>query len=123
MLSSIWQWIIAASGVATAGVGLAAFLAPRMFLRFGFGLERPQSSTTFFVRHWGILTFVVGALLVYSVDAPVLRTPVLIAAAVEKFAFGLVIFLGSVTRTNVMKAAAIGDGLFAIVYISYIAQH
>ena len=77
----------------------------------------------FLVRHWGVLIFVVGALIVYSAGAPAVRTPILMAAAVEKFAIGLLIFLGSVRRTNLMTAAAIGDGLFAILYVAYLAEH
>ncbi len=122
MLTSTFEWIIAASGVATAGAGLAAVLAPHPFLRFGFGVESPQSSLVFFVRHWGVLIFVVGALIVYSAGAPAVRTPILMAAAVEKFAIGLLIFFGSVRRTNVMTALAIGDGLFAILYVAYLAE-
>ena len=123
MLTSTFGWIIAASGVATAGAGLAAVLAPHLFLRFGFGVQSPQSSMVFFVRHWGVLIFVVGALLVYSAGAPAVRRPVLVAAAVEKFAVGLLIFLGTVKRTSVMTAAAIGDGLFAVLYVAYLAAH
>ena len=123
MLTSNFGWIIAASGVVTAVAGLTAVLAARPFLRFGFGVESPQSSMVFFVRHWGVLIFVVGALLVYSAGVPAVRTPVLIAAAVEKFAVGLLIFLGPMRRTSVMTAAVIGDGLFAVLYVAYLAEH
>jgi hypothetical protein len=123
MLTSTYGWIIAASGVVTAGAGLTAFLAPHPFLRFGFGVESFQGSMVFFVRHWGVLISVVGALIVYSAGAPAVRTPVLMAAAVEKVAVGLLIFLGSVRRTSVMTAAVIGDGLFAILYLAYLAEH
>ena len=37
---------------------------------------------------------VVGALIVYSAEAPAVRGPVLVAAIVEKFAVGLLIFFG-----------------------------
>jgi hypothetical protein len=122
MLTSTFGWIIAASGVVTAVAGLAAVLAPHLFLRSGFGVESPQSSIVFFVRHWGILIFVVGALLVYSAGVPAVRTPVLTAAAVENCS-GLLMFLGSMRRTSVMTAAVIGDGLFAVLYVAYLAEH
>jgi len=64
-----------------------------------------------------------GALLVYSAGAPANRTPILVAAAVEKLALGLMIFVGPVRRTNIMTVLAIGDGLFAILYVAYLAQH
>jgi hypothetical protein len=77
----------------------------------------------FFVRQGGVLIFGVGALLVYCAGLPAVRTRVLIAAAVEKFAVGLLIFLGSVRRTSVMAAAVIGDGLFAVPYVAYLAAY
>ena len=123
MLALAFGWIVRASGVVTAGAGLAALLAPRPFLRFGFGVESSQSSMTLFVRHWGALLSVMGALIVYSMGAPTVRTPILVAAAVEKSAFALLIFLGPMRRTNVMTAAAIGDGLFGILYVAYLAEH
>jgi hypothetical protein len=60
---------------------------------------------------------------VYSIGAPAIRTPVLIAAAVEKFAMGFLVFLGSMRRTRVTTAGVIGDDLFAILYVAYIAEH
>ncbi len=123
MLTSSFGLIIAASGVITAAGGLAALLAPHLFLRFGLGVESPQSSMVFLARHWGVLIAVVGALIVYCVGAPAIRTPVLVAAAVEKFAVGLLIFLGSVRRTKLITAAVIADGLFAILYVTYLAEH
>jgi hypothetical protein len=65
-------------------------------------------------RHWGVLIAVVGALIVYSAGDAAVRTPVLIAAAVEKIALGLLLFRGSVKPTSIIKAAAVGDCLLAI---------
>lgn len=123
MLTSPFGLIIAASGVITAGAGLTALRAPQLFLRLGFGVESAHSSMVFFVRHWGVLISVVGALIVYSAGAPAVRTPVLMGAAVEKIAIGLLVFLGSMKRTSVMTVGVLGDGLFAILYIAYLAEH
>ena len=71
----------------------------------------------FFVRHWGVLVFVVGCLIIYSAYAPAIRAPVLIAAAVEKFALGLLVFFGPVKRTSGMTTSAVVDGVFAILYV------
>jgi hypothetical protein len=119
MLTSSIGWILVASGVITAGGGLAAILSPQLFLRLGFGDESPASSAVFFVRHWGVLIFVVAGLIVYSASAPSTRTPVLVAAAVEKFAMGLAVFFGPVKRTTAMTAVAIVDGIFAILYVAF----
>ena len=68
----------------------------------------------FFVQHWGVLVFVVGCLIIYSAYAPAIRVPVLIAAAVEKFALGLLVFFGPVRRTSGMTTSAVVDAVFAI---------
>ena len=121
MLASSIGWILIASGLITAGGGLAALLFPHLFLRLGFGVESPISSLVFLVRHWGVLILVVAALILYSAYAPTVRAPVLAAAAIEKFAIGLLIFFGPMKRTIAMTAMAIGDGAFAILYVAYLA--
>jgi len=121
MLAPSIGWILVVSGVITAGAGPAALLFPHLFLRLGFGVESPISSLVFFVRHWGVLIFVVGALIVYSAYAPTTRAPVLVAAAIEKFAIGLLTFFGPMKPTSAMTAIAIGDGAFAIIYVAYLA--
>jgi hypothetical protein len=121
MLTSSIEWILVASGVITAGGGLAALLFPQLFLRLGFGVESPASAAVFFVRHWGVLIFAVAALIVYSAYAPATRVPVLAAAAIDKFAMGLLVFFGPVKRTNAMTAIALVDGIFAMLYVVYLA--
>ena len=114
-------WILVASGAITAGGGLAALFFPRVFLRIGFGVESPESSSVFFVRHWGVLVFAFGALIVDSAYAPAIRAAVLAAAVVEKLAVGLLIFFGPMKRTSAMTAIAIVDGVFAALYVAYLA--
>src|SRR5262252_9719105 len=121
MLASSIEWILVASGIVTAVAGLAALLFPHLFLRSAFGVESPASSLVFFVRHWGVLIFVVAALIVYSAYVPAVRAPVLAAAAIEKFAIGLLTFFGPIKRTRGMTTLAIGDGVFAILYVGYLA--
>ena len=120
MLASSIGWILVASGVITAAAGLAALLFPRLFLWLAFGVDCPPGSQ-FFVQHWGVLIFVVGALIVYSAYVPAVRTPVLAAAAIEKFSIGFLTFFGPIKRTRGMTTLAIGDGVFAILYVGYLA--
>jgi hypothetical protein len=120
MLTSSIGWILVTSGIITAVAGLAALLFPHLFLRLGFGVES-TNAFVFFVQHWGVLIFAVGALIVYSAYAPTVRAPVLVAAAIEKFAIGLLTFFGRMKRTTPMTAIAIGDGAFAILYVAYLA--
>ena len=98
MLARHIVWILAVSGAITAGGGLAAFLTPHLFLRLGFGVDRPESASLFSVR-----------------------TPVLVAGATEKFAIGIFAFFGPLKRTSGMTAIAIVDGIFAVLYVVYLA--
>ena len=120
MLATYIVWILLVSGVITAGGGLAAFLAPHMFLRLGFEVERAESALLFFVRHWGVLILAVAALIVYCAYVPSARTPVLVVGATEKFAMGIFAFFGPLKRTSGMTAIAIADGIFAVLYVVYL---
>jgi hypothetical protein len=121
MLASSIGWILVVSGVITAGGGFAAFLLPHQFLRLGFEVESSTDSFVFFVRHWGVLIVAVAALIVYGAYTPTIRGPVLVAAAIEKFAVVLLIFFGPMKRTRAMTAIAIMDGAFATIYVAYLA--
>jgi hypothetical protein len=120
MLTSSIGWILVISGLITAGGGLAALLVPHLFLRLGFAVESPASVTLFFVRHWGVLILAVAGLIVFCAYAPTVRVPVLIAAAMEKFAMGFFTFFGPMNRTSGMTAIAIVDGVFALLYVAYL---
>ncbi len=117
MVVSPVDLLLVASGAVTAAGGLAAAVVPRPFLRLTFGVESIDGATMFFVRHWGVLIFVVGALIVTSAYAPAARVPVLIAGATEKFLIVPLVFFGPLKRTSGMTVAAIADGLFAISYV------
>ena len=119
MLVSSIGWILVASGIITAVTGLAALLFPLLFLRIVFGVES-TNPLVFLVQHWGVLIFAVGALIVYSAYVPTVRAPVLVAAAIEKFAIGLLTFFGPVKRTTAMTVIAVGDSTFAILYVAYL---
>lgn len=118
--TSIW-WILVVSGAVTGGAGVAALLFPQALLRLAFGVSDCDAPTKFFVRHWGVLIAVVGALVFYAALAPVVRAPVLVAAAGEKIAIVLVIFFGPLKRTTAMTAIAATDGLFAVLYVAYLS--
>ena len=121
MLASSIGWILVASGDITAAGGLPALLFPQPFLQLAFRVKNSDGLTAFLVRHWGVLIFVIGALIVHSAYAPTARTSILTAAAIEKFAVVVLIFFGPVRRTMAMTAIAITDGVFAILYAAYLA--
>ena len=64
----------------------------------------------------------VGCLITYSAYDATIRVPVLTAAIAEKFAIGLLVFLGPVKRTKGMTVTANVDGIFAILYVMYPAD-
>ena len=121
MLASSIGWILIVSGVITIGGGLAALFSPALFLRFGFGVENPTGPALFFACHWGVLIIAFGTLIVYSANAPAIRAPILMAAAIEKFALGIFVFFGPVKRTGAMTAIATLDSIFALLYVAYLA--
>jgi len=120
-LASSIGWILVGSGTITAAAGLGALLFPNLFLRLVVEVESSISPLVFFIQHWGVLIFVVGALITYSAYAPTVRAPVLAAAAIEKIAIGLLTFLGPIKRTRALTAMAVGDSAFAILYVAYLA--
>ncbi len=120
-MASAIGWILVVSGAVTAAAGLAGALAPRRLLEFVFGVNDAGGALLFFVRHWGVLIFTVGALVFYSAYAPPIRMAVLAGAAVEKFAIVALVFFGPLKRTPLMTAVAALDGLFAVIYVAYLA--
>ena len=119
-MASAIGWILVVSGAFTAAAGLAGLLAPKGLLGLVFGVRDPGAALVFFVRHWGVLIFVVGALVLYSAYAPPIRAAVLSAAALEKFAIVALVFFGPLKRTRLMTAVAATDGLFAVLYVAYL---
>jgi hypothetical protein len=119
MLASSIGWILVASGIITAAGGFFALLFPRQLLRLAFGVEL-EASATFFVLHWALLIFLMGAMIVYSTYYPATRFAILLAAAIEKLAIVGLVFFGPIKRTAPMTAVAAGDGLFAVLYLAYL---
>jgi hypothetical protein len=109
-------WILVVSGVLTALAGAGAGVFPKSLLRLAFGVDNADGALVFFVMHWGVLIFVVGALLSVAANEPELRVPILLAGAIEKFAIlGLVLF-GPLKRTTAMTLIAAFDGSLAVIY-------
>jgi hypothetical protein len=74
-------------------------------------------------RHWGLLVFLIGALLVYAAFHPAIRDPAIVLAAIEKIALGVGV-LGTVLRRHPVAAViAAGDSIIALVYLLYLAGY
>jgi hypothetical protein len=120
VLASSIGWILIVSGIVTAVGGLAGLLFPRAVLQLGFGVQS-DGAIVFFVRHWGLLIALVGAMTVYGASYPAVRPAVLTAAVIEKFAIVALVFFGPIKRTLPMTVIAATDGLFAVLYVTYLA--
>ena len=118
MIAENIQLILIVFGVATLGA-IVQFFAPRPMLKLMYGMETYEPTTLFLARHWGLLIFLVGALLVFSAYDSRMRDPVLVVASLEKIVFAAFIFFAPVKRTSVATVAAIGDSSFVVLYLLY----
>jgi len=120
MISAHIELILIVTGALTA-MALLQFIAPALVLRTIFG-EAPTNDLGLAVaRHWGLLIFLVGALLIYGAFHPSVRSPAMIVAVIEKAAVGLGVFGTSLRTHRAAAAIAAGDSLIALIYVLYLA--
>lgn len=87
------------------------------------GLSIGSGGGILFVRHWGLMAFCFGALLVYAAVYPHMRRGVVIAAAVEKL--GLVVMLAIVWNEPLfagMRPVLVVDALCVWLYGIYLVS-
>ena len=120
MIGAHIELILIVTGALTA-IALVQSIAPAQVLRMIYG-EAPADEVSLAVaRHWGLLTFLVGALLIYAAFHASVRGPAMVVAVIEKAALGLGVF-GTSLRTHPAAAAiAAGDSFIALVYVLYLA--
>ena len=118
MIAEHIDTILLVTGAVTclAGVG---FLFPRMLLRILLSVEQPSASVLLIFRHWSLLIFLIGGLLVYAADSPAVRPAVLVVAIVEKFAIGVLVAV-SPARSMRLALVAGGDAIMASIYLLYL---
>ncbi len=111
--------ILYVSGTVTMLAGLQ-FIAPTLFLQAS-GMQVADVTGLFFARHWGLMAFVVGALIIYAVKQTHARRAILLAAAVEKL--GLVVMLAinwAEPALQGLHIAALFDGACVVLYLIYL---
>jgi hypothetical protein len=122
MLGTHIEVILIVTGALTAAA-LVQFLAPGPTLRMIVG-EAPRDLPSLAVaRHWGLLVFLVGALLIYAAFHAPVRGPAVVLAAIEKIALGLGVLLTPLRRRPLAEAIAVGDSVIALVYVLYLAGY
>jgi hypothetical protein len=116
MLETQIELILLLTGLATSGA-LVMFLAPTMTMKMLFGKASSDSISILIARHWGLLIFLVGALLIYAAYSSEIRVPALIIAIVEKAAFALSVLFSPLRRYRTVFIVALADASMAIVYL------
>jgi hypothetical protein len=119
MLAAHIELILLITGLATAGA-LVLFLAPDTMMKLLFGQAPADALSRLIARHWGLLVFLVGALLVYAAYHADVRAPTLIVAIVEKVAFALGVFLSPFRRRPTVLVMGLADAGMAAVYLAYL---
>src|SRR5262249_21064860 len=120
MIGAHIEVILIVTGALTAIV-LLQFVAPAQVLRM-IHAEAPTDKVVLaIVRHWGLLVFLVGALLIYAAFDASVRAPAMVVAVIEKAALGLGVFGTSLRTHPAVAAIAVGDSLMALVYALYLA--
>ena len=92
MVAKHFTVVLYVTGIVTM-LGILQFLLPDV--AFGLaGLKVGEGAGLAFAKHWGLMAFCFGALLIYVARHRESRRPIVIAAAVEKLGMVVLIALG-----------------------------
>jgi hypothetical protein len=119
MLIAQIELILLITGLATAG-GVVVFLAPVSVLKTIFRQAPSDALGLLIARHWGLLIFLVGALLVYAAYHAEVRVPTLIVAIVEKTVFAVAMLSSPFSRRPIAVVMALADAGMAALYVAYL---
>ena len=114
--------ILYVTGIVTC-LPLLQFFAPQAMLKALNKLTIADEAGLFFARHWGIVVFSVGALLVYAAGHAEFRGPVMLAALIEKV--GLIGAIASNWNrpfARGLRGAAIFDSACVLLYGAYLLK-
>src|SRR5215470_9476121 len=119
MLAAHIELILLITGLVTAGL-LVVFVAPVPVMKALFGQAPSDALGLFIARHWGLLVFLVGALIIYAAYHPEVRVPTLIVAIVEKMVLVLGLLISPFRQRPTALAIALADACMAAVYVTYL---
>ena len=120
MIGAHIEIILIVTGAATA-LALVQFIAPSAVLRMVYGAAPADVVGTALARHWGLLIFLIGILLMYAALHPAVRDPTMVVAVVEKLVLGGGVLGTSLRKYPVAVAIAAGDSVIALIYVLYLA--
>jgi hypothetical protein len=120
MVTAHVELILTITGLATAG-SLALALAPVTMMKLVFGQAPADLLGLNIARHWALLIFLVGALIVYAAYHPEIRVPTLIVAVVEKAAFAAAMLTSPLRRRPAVMVMALADAAMTALYLMLLA--
>ena len=120
MIATHIELILIVTGAATATM-LSQFYAPLPVLRLVYGEAPTDVVSLVLARHWGLLIFCVGALLIYAAFYPSVRAPILLFAVIEQVGLGVCVLGTSLRRQGIAAVLAGADLLMALVYVLYLS--
>src|SRR5438270_343725 len=120
MMAAHVELILLITGLATAGA-LALAVAPVPLMKLIFGQAPADPLGVKIARHWALLVFLVGGLIVYAAYRPEIRVPTLIVAAVEKAAFAVGMLTSPLRRRPAVLVMALADAGMAALYLMLLA--
>ena len=121
MIGRYMKIILLVTGIATATM-IAAFFAPGFVLGQLF-VDPPTDALSLAVtRHWGVLVFCFGVLLIYAAYRRDTRKPVLIVTILEKVVLVAGLLLLPLELQSGAYVVAASDATFSLLYILYLAR-
>jgi len=112
--------ILYVTGAITALV-VVQFFFPKKVLKLLNQIEIHDEAGLLFARHWGLLAFSLGALLIYAADHPEARVAIVLFALIEKV--GLVALIVAHRKrpyTRGLRLTAVFDTICSLLYAAYL---
>lgn len=121
MISSHIETVLVVTGTITA-LPLLQFFFPAPVLRLLNKFRIDDEASLFFARHWGMLAFCIGGLLVYAAWHPEVRAPIMLTATLEKAAtVGLVAMHWKRPYAKGLYGTALFDLICVLLYGAYLS--
>ena len=115
MIDKHFSKILIITGIITM-LPIVMFFFPWAMLNY-FGLNVGREAGVPFTKHWGLLAFCFGALLVYSAKHVELRRPIVIAAAIEKIGLCVIIAMAwNEPSLQALRPILFVDGIIVLIY-------
>ena len=115
MIDKHFSKILIVTGIITM-LPIVMFFFPWAMLSF-LGLDVGREAGVPFTKHWGLLAFCFGALLVYSAKHVELRRPIVIAAAIEKIGLCVIIAMAwNEPSLQALRPILFVDGIIVLIY-------